>query len=387
MEASFALNPSNGGRATPIEPQGVRIGRAPDNDLVLNDANVSREHALLKLEDGNLVLVDLGSRNGCAVNGQRTGQRTILNLGDELRIGPYAWRVGRAAPDAAVSSRPAAKPQRQPQKSSSHTLLYAVGAVIAVMVMVVGAYFAFSTPRGSITDKEAQRRAFAGTVFIVTPLQSGGIAWGSGSVVDANGLILTNFHVIHDEEADKIISPVRVYISANGDPSSAPPTKEYLAQPVRWDPALDLAVIQLIADQGGQPLPKSVQFTPVVIGDSSTIHTNDLIKCLGFPSMGFDNPDDPSLEGITATLTEGIVSGYLNEGAFAQAWIKTDTEINHGNSGGLALDSHWRLVGIPSAMIGKAEAGNMGKIGWVRPINMATDMIQMASDTLYGKSR
>ncbi len=387
MDALFALNPSGGGRPTPIGPQGLRIGRAPDNDLVLNDANVSREHALLKVEGGTLVLVDLGSRNGCTVNGQRAGQRTPLNLGDELRIGPYSWRVGRAVSEAAVASRPAARPQSQALKSSNRTLMYSIIAGIVIIAVALGSYFAFIRPRTQVSDKEAQRRAFAGTMFVVAPLQNGGMAMGSGSMVDRNGLVLTNFHVIYDEEAGDIVSPVQVYASASGDPSAAPPTKVYLAQPVRLDPNLDLAVVQIVADQAGQPLPKTVKFTPVVLGDSSTVRTNDRIRLLGFPGMGFANPDDPSIEGITATLTEGIVSGYLSEGPFPQAWLKTDAEINHGNSGGLALDSHWRLIGIPTQGRWKAEEGDMGKIGWVRPINMATDMIQMASDTLYGESK
>lgn len=383
MEASFVLNPSSGGRPTPIGPQGIRIGRAPDNDLVLNDANVSREHALLKVEGPSLVLVDLGSRNGCVVNGKRAGQRTVLNLGDELRIGPFTWRVGRAAPEAAAPAWTAAKPQRQPQKSSNRTLLYAIGAGIAVLAIAVAAYFAFLKPRGLITDSEAQRRALAGAVFLYNPETE---STGSGSVVDANGLVLTNYHVIEISDSGDVAPAVAVFVSSNGDPSSAPPTKTYLARPVRWDSELDLAIVQIVSDQSGQPLPRTVKFTPVVVGDSSTLRTNDRIKVFGFPSMGFD-PNDSSLGGITATLTEGVVSGYLNQGVFSQAWIKTDAEINHGNSGGLALDSHWRLIGIPTAMFGKAEQDDMGKIGWIRPVNMATDMIRMASDTLYGKSK
>lgn len=69
-----------------VDGQGLSIGRAPDNDLVLADPRVSRRHARLVVRFGGLVLVDTDSRNGVAVNGQAV-REIALGVGDEIRIG------------------------------------------------------------------------------------------------------------------------------------------------------------------------------------------------------------------------------------------------------------------------------------------------------------
>jgi pSer/pThr/pTyr-binding forkhead associated (FHA) protein len=73
-------------REVVVGGQGLSIGRAPDNDLVLADPRVSRRHARLVVRFGGLVLVDTESRNGVAVNGQAI-REIALGVGDEIRIG------------------------------------------------------------------------------------------------------------------------------------------------------------------------------------------------------------------------------------------------------------------------------------------------------------
>ncbi|GAA5103555.1 BTAD domain-containing putative transcriptional regulator [Nocardia iowensis] len=72
---------------------GVRIGRLPDNDLVLDDARVSRHHARLVVREAGVLLVDLGSANGTYVNGTQIVAGTLLSDGDTIRIGSTAMRV------------------------------------------------------------------------------------------------------------------------------------------------------------------------------------------------------------------------------------------------------------------------------------------------------
>jgi pSer/pThr/pTyr-binding forkhead associated (FHA) protein len=74
----------------------IRIGRAPDNDLVLADDRISRHHARIQGRGGVLVLTDLDSTNGSFVNGRRA-QEVVLGDGDRLQFGRTVLSVERAA--------------------------------------------------------------------------------------------------------------------------------------------------------------------------------------------------------------------------------------------------------------------------------------------------
>ena len=78
-----------------VQEASVRIGRAPENDLVLPDSRVSRQHGLLSARQGGLVYTDLGSTNGSFVNGGRV-REVALGPGDVLQVGSSTVRVGRA---------------------------------------------------------------------------------------------------------------------------------------------------------------------------------------------------------------------------------------------------------------------------------------------------
>ncbi|MFF3227134.1 BTAD domain-containing putative transcriptional regulator [Nocardia suismassiliense] len=80
------------GRTVEID-NGVRIGRQPDNDLVLDDARVSRHHARLVVREAGMLLVDLGSANGTYVNGTQIVTGTLVADGDTIRIGSTAMRI------------------------------------------------------------------------------------------------------------------------------------------------------------------------------------------------------------------------------------------------------------------------------------------------------
>jgi hypothetical protein len=80
------LEPTGGDRSILLEGGGLTIGRAPDNGLVLGDGRASRHHAHLHLRQGTLVLVDLDSRNGTFVNGQRVTEMA-LGVGDQIVVG------------------------------------------------------------------------------------------------------------------------------------------------------------------------------------------------------------------------------------------------------------------------------------------------------------
>jgi S1-C subfamily serine protease len=167
---------------------------------------------------------------------------------------------------------------------------------------------------------------------------------GSGSVIDQDGNILTNYHVI--EGATKLA------VSFGGQ-------KNYAAQLVGGDPDTDLAVIKLIEK------PKEA-LTIIALGDSDKLEVGQKVLAIGNPF------------GLDRTLTTGVISGLQrpirarNERVIEGA-IQTDASINPGNSGGPLLDSHGRMIGINSQIL--SPSGASAGVGFAVPVNIAKRIV------------
>ena len=166
---------------------------------------------------------------------------------------------------------------------------------------------------------------------------------GSGVIVDASGLVVTNHHVIEG------MTEVKVALSDR---------REFEAEIVLRDPRTDLAVLKI----------KGAQSFPVLeLGDSDAIEVGDFVIAIGNPF------------GVGQTVTQGIVSALartqigINDYGF---FIQTDAAINPGNSGGALVDLSGRLVGINSAIYSRS-GGSMG-IGFAIPVNMVRSVIAAA---------
>lgn len=167
---------------------------------------------------------------------------------------------------------------------------------------------------------------------------------GSGSIIDAEGDILTNYHVI--ENAQKLS------VSLGGQ-------KDYPAKLIGGDPDTDLAVIRLL-EKPAEPL------TVVPLGDSDKLSVGQKVLAIGNPF------------GLDRTLTTGVISGLQRpirarnnrpiEGA-----IQTDASINPGNSGGPLLDSHGRMIGINSQIL--SPSGASAGVGFAVPVNIAKRIV------------
>lgn len=170
-----------------------------------------------------------------------------------------------------------------------------------------------------------------------TPEQGG---LGSGVIVSAEGLILTNHHVI--EGADQIEVAL-----ADG--------RRAAARVIGTDPESDLAVLRIRLD--GLP---TIEF-----GSPSTLRVGDAVLAIGNPF------------GVGLTVTQGIVSALgrdqLNLTLF-EDFIQTDAAINPGNSGGALVDTQGRLVGINTAIYSQS-GGNMG-IGFAISADLARKVLQ-----------
>lgn len=169
---------------------------------------------------------------------------------------------------------------------------------------------------------------------------------GSGTIVSADGLILTNAHVVLND-GPYIVRQLLIAITEKAD---APPVASYYADIVQADVELDLAVIRIARDLNGKPVDKSTLNLPAVpLGDSNALQLGDSLTILGYPGIG----------GETITLTRGDVSGFTAEPAYGnRAYIKTSATIAGGNSGGLALNSSGQIIGVPT----QAGSGGRGEV-------------------------
>ena len=160
---------------------------------------------------------------------------------------------------------------------------------------------------------------------------------GSGSVLDRQGHILTNYHVVEGAREIQVTL-------ANGI--------AYDAHPVGMDPATDMAVIKIDAP------PESL--FPVALGESTRLKVGQRVLAIGNPF------------GLERTLTVGIVSS-LNRTIRSsnqrkiQGIIQTDAAINPGNSGGPLLDSHGRLIGVNTAIA--SRTGQSAGVGFAIPVS------------------
>jgi serine protease Do len=162
---------------------------------------------------------------------------------------------------------------------------------------------------------------------------------GTGFIIDKDGFILTNNHVV--EKTDEI----KVRLSDD---------KEYIAQIIGRDPKTDLALIKIEPDNSLTPLP---------MGDSDTLEVGEWVIAIGNPF------------GLGNTVTAGIVSAKYRQigmGTY-ENFIQTDASINPGNSGGPLLNIKGEVIGINTAIFSRT-GGSVG-IGFAIPVNMAKELL------------
>ncbi len=159
---------------------------------------------------------------------------------------------------------------------------------------------------------------------------------GSGFVIDKEGHILTNYHVIADARQVEVTMHNR---------------KKYKATVVGTDPSHDLAVIQI----------KAPELVPAILGDSRNLQVGQKVYAIGNPF------------GLSGTMTRGIVSSIRPvrepNGAMIDEAIQTDAAINPGNSGGPLMNWHGEVIGINTMIL--SNANQSAGIGFAIPINTA----------------
>ncbi|WP_375635847.1 MULTISPECIES: DegQ family serine endoprotease [unclassified Bartonella] len=164
---------------------------------------------------------------------------------------------------------------------------------------------------------------------------------GSGVIVDARGLIVTNYHVIKDA------SEIKVAFSDG---------REFESKIVLKDEATDIAILEVEE--------KDAQFPVLSLGNSDAVEVGDLVLAIGNPF------------GVGQTVTSGIVSAQARTRVGISDFdffIQTDAAINPGNSGGALIDMKGQLIGINTAIYSRS-GGSVG-IGFAIPVNLVKVML------------
>jgi S1-C subfamily serine protease len=201
---------------------------------------------------------------------------------------------------------------------------------------------------------------------------------GSGTIVSADGLILTNNHVYqmedniqYDESSKTLIlaqpasRSMLVYVLGDNDPLKLPEL-HYIADPISVDEHHDTALLRIVADKEGNVL-KGQIFSHAEIGNPFSIKLNEMLTIFGYPSKG----------GDTITITEGKFLGYYRDQRFPglDGFIKTNAAMAPGNSGGAAMNKE-ALVGIPTAVTPPTLAGS--DLGYIHPVTWAAKVMTVA---------
>jgi serine protease Do len=164
---------------------------------------------------------------------------------------------------------------------------------------------------------------------------------GSGVIVDASGLVVTNNHVV--DGADEILVALA-------------DRREFKAQLLFSDRELDLALLRI--DPAGRALPT------IPLGDSDAAEVGDVVIAIGNPF------------GVGQTVTHGIVSALARTGVGIsdyQFFVQTDAPINPGNSGGALIGMDGRLIGINTAIF--SRSGGSNGVGFAIPANMVRQFV------------
>ncbi len=177
---------------------------------------------------------------------------------------------------------------------------------------------------------------------------------GSGVVLDTDGNILTNYHVISDADS--------MSVSMNDE--------NYEAEVVGYDSSSDLAVIKL------KDCDKS-KLTPIEVGDSDSLTVGEWVMAIGSP---FGNEQSVST-GIVSSLYRSTALPSTSGTSIYANMIQTDAAINPGNSGGALVNNDGKLIGINSII--ESYSGSSSGVGFAIPANYA---VKIAKQIIAGKT-
>ncbi len=245
-----------------------------------------------------------------------------------------------------------------------------VGAVLVVALIMSGAFRITSSSTDSddsssttqtieidaedVTLAEVVAAKALPSVASITVETADGSGVGSGVVLDTDGNIITNYHVIEDA--------VTITVTLNGS--------SYEAEVVGSDTSSDLAVIRVLdADED--------DLVPIEIGDSDDLSVGEWVMAIGSP---FGNEQSVST-GIVSALYRSTALPSASGSTIYANMIQTDAAINPGNSGGALVNAEGQLIGINSII--ESYSGSSSGVGFAIPVNYA---INIANQIIAGET-
>ena len=197
-----------------------------------------------------------------------------------------------------------------------------------------------------------QIQEIAQSVVQIVALRRGRpVSTGSGTIIDAKGLIFTNRHVIEDADDYAILML---------EDLREPPVHRYYASVIGVSDTLDFAALQIDRDENGRQIDASTLNLPFIDRSNEDVLHGDPVYIFGFPGIG----------GGYLVVTQGAITTVENgtiNGRRLAVWYQTDAEISPGNSGGLAVNQDGDFIGIPTAV--QSEERTLGRLGGVLPVS------------------
>ena len=189
---------------------------------------------------------------------------------------------------------------------------------------------------------------------------------GSGTIISEDGVIITNSHIIPQDDKDLHVDEVGCLVVL-ADPATGQPTDFYLATPIvltGLSDDYDLAFMSIYSayydDEKQEYTGVYPRKFPIYKCENISVKLGDSVRVYGYPSLS---------GGYTLTVTDGIVSSFSGDGL-----IYTSAKISHGNSGGLAVDKNGCMIGVPS-MVSTDENESLGIIYSMDLVNEFADEV------------
>jgi putative serine protease PepD len=374
----------------------LTVGREDDNDLVASGSTVSRHHLRIEQSAGNWQLKDLGSSSGTWLDGKRVTE-AVLSGGQEFVLGDQS-QGDRLTTQTAGASAGSGGGRRTGVPTPDPKRPWLVPAIaVAVVVVLVGGLVGWKASSHGSHHQSAsapltRNQLAQATVYIEALNASGTPEYsGSGVIVDkSQGLIMTNAHVgvpaavgqaipapwddissaVMSDEAMANPAELDIYVTKSLTSAAEP---SFIAKPIAWDGYLDVAILKITKTASGSLVEPSdlTGLTQVDLGNSNTITSSEQVEFYGYPGVS---------DSLTPTFTSGTVSSPVQDDRLNSndaVWNSTAT-IEHGNSGGLAVDAAThKMIGIPT-WVALDEASGAPVYSRFRPINLVKPVLTAA---------
>jgi S1-C subfamily serine protease len=378
------------GSTYPLGERWLHLGQDPQCDIVLSGPDVEPEHAAVKGLDDIAEIRDLGSRSGTFVNGERITRRTLLEPGDEFRVGSTVFAVV-PMPVTAAASAPVAEPvagngggagEGGGGASASgwwrrRNTLTKVAVVLVPLLVVAGVVVAIAASGGSsgpLSESEIVEAAKPSTLLVVG--RSRGVSPISGT---ANSIVGSGSAWVYDAERGLIVTNAHVVVDASTVVAGFDSTSLTHATIVGVDARDDLAVLRV--SPGDLP-----NLTTLPMAEPDGVEQGETVYALGFPGNGqteenFLKTPFQATAGTLSSLEDESTVSYdafdqeavhgepnTNSGLLLTGLYQTDAAVNPGNSGGPLVNDEGELVGVNVAGGGGESQNDAISIKTIREI-------------------